>query len=54
MYVNELDVPEVMEIEVPSIRYIAVVLSTAISEALPGTDTVDTTGYAVPPAGAEP
>ena len=32
----------------------AVVLSTTISEALAGTLTVETIGYAVPPEGAEP
>jgi hypothetical protein len=32
----------------------AVVLSTAISEALAGTAMVDTTGKAVPPEGADP
>ena len=43
-----------IEIEWPSIKYIAVVLSTTTKDALAGTDTVDTIGYATPPAGAEP
>ena len=49
-----LAVPDVTEIDVPSIKYIAVVLSTAITDAEAGTETVDITGYAVPPDGADP
>jgi hypothetical protein len=44
LYVIPLAVPDVTEIDVPSIKYIAVVLSTTISEASAGTDTVDTIG----------
>ena len=54
LYVMPLAVPEVTVIDVPSIRYIAVVLSVTINDALAGTETVDTMGYAVPPLGAEP
>jgi hypothetical protein len=49
-----LDVPDVTTMEVPSIKYSAVVLSTAITEALAGTEIVEIIGYAVPPDGAEP
>jgi hypothetical protein len=49
-----LAVPEVTVIDVPSSRYIAVVLSATINEALAGTEIVLVTGYAVPPEGAEP
>lgn len=49
-----LAVPEVTVIDVPSCKYIAVVLSATINEALAGTETVLTIGYAVPPLGAEP
>jgi hypothetical protein len=44
LYVIPLAVPEVTVIDVPSIKYTAVVLSTTISEASAGTDTVDTIG----------
>jgi len=49
-----LAVPDVTDIDESSIKYTAVVLSTAINDAFAGTDTVDITGYAVPPDGAEP
>lgn len=49
-----LAVPEVTDMEVPSCRYIAVVLSTTTKEALGGTDATEMIGYAVPPAGADP
>ena len=54
LYVMPLAVPEVTTIDVPSIKYTAVVLSTTISEASAGTETVETIGKAVPPEGAEP
>jgi hypothetical protein len=54
LYVSELAVPLVTVIDVPSWRYIAVVLSTTISEAFPGTEIAEATGNAVPPEGAEP
>jgi hypothetical protein len=54
VYVIPLAVPDVTDIDEPSIKYTAVVLSTAINEAFAGTDTVEIIGYAVPPAGAEP
>jgi hypothetical protein len=44
VYVMPLAVPEVIEIDVPSIRYMAVVLSTAITDALAGTEIVEITG----------
>ena len=49
-----LAVPEVTLIDVPSCKYIAVVLSVTINDALDGTETTLTIGYAVPPDGAEP
>jgi hypothetical protein len=52
--VSALVVPEVTVIDVPSIRYTDVVLSIAIKEALAGTDTVETIGYAVPLDGEPP
>ena len=54
LYVIPLAVPEVTTMEVPSIKYMPVVLSATISEASAGTETVETIGYAVPPEGAEP
>jgi hypothetical protein len=54
LYVMPLAVPEVTIMDEPSIKYTAVVLSTTISEASAGTDTVDTIGKAVPLDGAEP
>jgi hypothetical protein len=44
LYVIPLAVPDVTAIDVPSIKYIAVVLSVTINEASAGTDTVDTMG----------
>ena len=48
VYVMPLDVPEVTTIDWFSIKYIAVVLSTTITEALAGTETVETIGKSVP------
>ena len=44
----------VIDKEFPSSIYSCVDLSTTIKDASAGTDTVETIGYAVPPAGAEP
>jgi hypothetical protein len=54
LYVMPLAVPDVTEIDVPSLRYIAFVLSPTISEASAGTEMVEASGKAVPPEGAEP
>jgi hypothetical protein len=44
LYVIPLAVPDVTTMDVPSIKYKAVVLSVTINEASAGTDTVDTIG----------
>jgi hypothetical protein len=54
LYVIPEAVLEVTVIDVPSSKYTAVVLSTTISDASAGTETVLTIGNAVPPAGADP